>query len=346
MENREQQISMFQPIHLLDTNTDELKKYQERWHTTEGYKIQEYIIEKIKNGAGEDFLQYDYEVGKLSILENEWDLRGIEIWKLDITFPKHDTFEAIDFSYSRFWHSKFKNAAFVGGGGGAFTRIYNCQFINCLFYLCGWRGCTFENVEFVECDFMEHTYFVNCEFKNCEFTNCFLKENIFSDCLFDVNASINQLKKQTNNFGKFVLDNKDLQGIYKGVKDAYGAGEVYDKYRDYFFEQKASETKYLKKGFSKIPAQIQESMTGYGVRPLRIVEWALFIILLFVNAYILIFKQSVDVALITSLSAFATMGNVPNISLMNYLYLLESLLGIGLFALFITVLANVWFGEK
>ncbi len=337
---------MFQPIHLINTNIDELKKYQERWESDRGRKIQEYIIEKIKKGAGEDFLQYDFESGKLPILEGEWDLKGIQIWKLDVVFPKNDTFEAIDFSYSRFWHSTFKNAAFVGGGGGSFARIYNCQFINCLFYLCGWRGCTFEKVKFTKCDFMEHTYFVNCEFKDCEFVGCFLKENVFSDCLFDVNSSVGQFEKQTNNFGKHVLDNKDLPGIYKGIKDAYSAGEVYDKHRDYFFKQKATETQYLRKGFSKISAQIQESMTGYGVRPLRVVEWAVFIILMFAIIYFSIFKQSIDIAFITSLSAFSTMGNVPNISFMNYLYLFESLLGIGFFALFITVLANVWFGEK
>lgn len=337
---------MFQPIHLLNTNIDDFKKYQGRWESDKGRKIQEYIIEKIKKGAGEDFLQYDFQSGKLPILENEWDLKGIQIWQLDITFPKNDTFEAIDFSYSRFWHSKFKTAAFVGGGGGSFARIYNCQFINCLFYLCGWRGCTFEKVKFIKCDFMEHTYFVNCEFKDCEFVDCFLKENVFSDCLFDVNSFVGQLKKQSNHFGKHVLDEKDQPEIYKGIKDAYSTGEVYDKYRDYFFKQKEAETKYLRKGFSKISAQIQESTTGYGVRPSRVVEWAVFTILMFAIIYFSIFKQSIDIALVTSLSAFATMGNVPSISFMSYLYLFESLLGIGLFALFITVLANVWFGEK
>lgn len=337
---------MFQPIHLLNTNIEELKKYQERWESDIGKHIQEKIIEEIKKGAGEDFLQYDFQSGKLPILENEWDLKGIQIWKLDIIFPNTDTFEAIDFSYSRFWHSKLKNAAFVGGGGGSFARIYNCQFTNCLFYLCGWRGCTFEKVKFTKCDFMEHTYFVNCEFKDCEFVDCFLKENIFFDCLFDVNSWVGHLEKQTNDFGKHVLDNKDLPGIYKGIKDSYRAGEVYDKYRNYFFKQKSSETQFLKKGLPKISAQVQESLTGYGIRPFRVVEWALFIVLLFVNVYIYLFKQQFDYALIASLGAFATMGDVPTIPLMNYLYLIESLLGIGFFALFITVLANVWFGEK
>ena len=337
---------MFQPIHLLNTDTGELTKYQERWETNKGKEIQEYIIEKIKQGAGEDFLQYDFEKGKLPILEDEWDLKGIQIWKLDTTFPQNDTFEAIDFSYSRFWHSKFKKAAFVGGGGGSFARVYNCDFTNCLFYLCGWRGCTFEKVRFINCDFMEHTYFVNCEFKNCEFTNCFLKENIFSDCLFDVNTSVNHLKEQTNNFGKHTLDKKDLPGIYKGIKDAYRAGEVFDKCRDYFFKQKATETQYLKSGIPKISALIQESMTGHGVKPIRVVEWAVFTILFFANIYIFMFRQTVDTALLGSIGAFATMGDIPSIPVMNYLYLIESLFGIGLFALFITALANVWFGEK
>jgi len=337
---------MFQPIHILNTNSDDLKKYQERWQTDRGKETQKYIIEQIKKGAGEDFLQYDFQSGKLSLLENEWDLKGIEIWELDVDFPKNDTFEAIDFSYSRFWHSKFNHAAFVSGGGGIFARIYNCEFNHCLFYLNGWRGCTFEKVKFFKCDFMEHAYFVNCIFKDCVFTDCFLSEGIFSDCLFNVNTSINQLKYKTNNFGKHSLEKINLPEIYKGIKDAYSSGEVYDKYRDYFYKQKASETQYLKSGWPKLSAQIQESVTGYGIRPVRVLEWSIFVILFFVNIYIYVFNLNIGTSFISSLSAFATMGDVPSISWMSYFYVVESLLGIGFFALFITVLSNIWFGEK
>ena len=79
---------------------------------------------------------------------------------------------------------------------------------------------------------------------------------------------------------------------------------------------------------------------------MRVVEWAAFTILFFANIYIYVFRQTIDTALLGSISAFATMGDVPDIPLMNYFYLVESLFGIGLFALFITVLSNVWFGEK
>ena len=42
-----------------------------------------------------------------------------------------DTFENIDFSYARFWHSSFTNGVLLTNM--AFTKAYNCEFKRCIF---------------------------------------------------------------------------------------------------------------------------------------------------------------------------------------------------------------------
>lgn len=59
----------------------------------------------IRAGAGEDFLQGDFEQGQLSLLEDMWDLKGLNIFDEQFKFPGGDTFENIDFSYAEFRHS-------------------------------------------------------------------------------------------------------------------------------------------------------------------------------------------------------------------------------------------------
>lgn len=339
---------MFKPIHTLQDiqGEKELKRYQMRWGTLQGRRDKKLILELINKGAGEDFLQGYFQAGKILTIENEWDLKGIDIWSINVDFPKDDNFEAIDFSYSRLWHSNFKKAAFVSGTGGSFARIYNCKFQDCLFYMSGWKGCTFEKVKFERCDFMEHTYFINCEFRDCKLKGNFLQKNIFYDCLFDSNTELITIEEKTNNFGKHNLDKRDVPEIYKGIKNSYLAGEVYDKYRDYFFLQKSSETRHVRSGIKKLCSIFfQEYIVGYGVRPLNTILASVFVILLFALFYSFC-TISFEKSILMSLSAFATMGDIPQFSPFSFLYALESFLGIGLFALFITVLANVWFTEK
>jgi hypothetical protein len=65
------------------------KRVQARWTDSEdGSALHSYILEKIRKGAGEDFLQWDFEHGKLEFLEDYCDLAGFQIFKEDIEFPK------------------------------------------------------------------------------------------------------------------------------------------------------------------------------------------------------------------------------------------------------------------
>ena len=96
---------MFIPISQLNQyNPEEHKKVTERRKTKEGVLSHEYIIERIREGAGKHFLQSDWENGKFGdLLDDFTDLRGFEFWKENINFPSNvDNFIALDFSYSNF----------------------------------------------------------------------------------------------------------------------------------------------------------------------------------------------------------------------------------------------------
>jgi len=338
---------MFRPIHLLPKpdNLDKILEYKERWESEPGKKCYNFIINKIKEGGGEDFLQWDFQEGpdlKL-IMEDEWDLKGIKIWELDINFPQEDNFENMDFSYAKFWHSKFKNATFSNTYFG-FSKLYNCEFKNCLFGFTNFYGAKFEKVKFENCSFIEYNSFNNCDFIECEFDNFFTDRNLFIDCNFDVNTIVKKISFKPIHDFRIIFEKQNLSNIYKGIKDSYLSGEVFDKYREYYFKQKRSETKYTKRGMSKIGGYFVESLAGYGVRPLFTLGFIIIVIFIFTLIYY--FKFPLPKSLLMSLSALTTMGEVPNVCPYNFFYILESTIGIFLFALFVTILANIWFSEK
>ena len=56
---------------------EEAKRLQRRWtDDPEGPRTYEYILQKIREGGGEDFLQRDFENGKLGLLRDYCDLAG------------------------------------------------------------------------------------------------------------------------------------------------------------------------------------------------------------------------------------------------------------------------------
>jgi len=341
---------MYRQIYLLlphheSLESDKISKYKKRWETEIGKKCYDFIIDKIKKGGGEDFLQWEFEKGTYlnRIMENQWDLKGIKIWQLNIHFPSVDNFVGIDFSYTEFWHCKFKNATFSSVYFG-FSNFHNFEFEFCLFGFTNFYCVKFEKVKFKNCTFIEHNYFINCEFINCEFDNFFTEKNLFIDCLFNVNTKVKNISiKPIHNFS-VKLEKKNLPDIYKGIKDSYLAGEVFGKYREYFFKQKEAETQYIKSGISKLGSYLLKNLTGYGVKPLYTLRSLITIIVIFTLIYSIKFPLSDSILM--SLSSLTTMGEVPNICPYNFIYILESAIGICLFALFITILANIWFSEK
>src|SRR5712692_593911 len=102
---------MFTPSDRLPLfDPEERGKYRRRWQGEEGRALREKILGMIRTGAGEDFLQWEFEQGRLGFLEDMWDLKGLDIFQESIAFPDGDTFEAIDFSYGHLYHSTFENA--------------------------------------------------------------------------------------------------------------------------------------------------------------------------------------------------------------------------------------------
>ncbi|MBA4312877.1 MAG: hypothetical protein C0417_09630, partial [Chlorobiaceae bacterium] len=137
---------MFTPIHLLPQNTGGHRQYKERWETDEGRILHDKILQLIRRGAGEDFLERDFQNGHLGFLENERDLRGFTFENENIVFPKGDNFQAIDFSYAEFGHSHFTNAFFYCSM--SFTKFYGCTFNKCIFSFNHCYAAMFEKVTF------------------------------------------------------------------------------------------------------------------------------------------------------------------------------------------------------
>src|SRR5258705_893538 len=213
---------MFTPIHLLPRfNTEKLDSYQRRWEREGGPELRTRVLEKIREGAGEDFLQWDFENGRLGFLESQSDLKGIDIFKEDIPFPTNGDgwFEGTDFSYSQFYHSKFRHATF--GADFSFARIYNCEFIDCVFSLGGFYGATLEKVKFINCEFVEHSGFTNCDLRQTEFKACFFSENIFVDCRFDDNTRVDDPAEKAYRMKDVVLEKQKLAEVLRGIKEAY-----------------------------------------------------------------------------------------------------------------------------
>lgn len=341
---------MFTPIHLLPRfDPEKLDSYQKRWETDQGPALRDKILEKIREGAGEDFLQWDFENGKLGFLESQWDLKGINIFKEEPNFPTDGSgwFEATDFSYSQFYHSKFRDAVF--SADFSFARIYNCEFVDCTFSFSGFYGATLEKVKFINCDFVERNGFTNCDFREVEVKNCFMPENIFIDCRFDASTRVDDPIDKPR-LMKLTFDKKGLAEIFQGIKDAYTAGGVVKQARTYFFRQMQAITRYNAAGLrDSLSGYLFEYVAGYGVRPLRVLI-TLFVLLVLGVA---IFSPQVGFhnALILTAGGFFTFGGY--IDLLRSLciwyqlwYIFTAFLGMILTGLYVTVWANVWLRER
>ena len=200
---------------------------------TKGRGLRERVLVPIRGGAGEDFLQGDFEAGQLAPLEDMHDQKGFKIFDERFDFPGGDTFEAIDFSHADFYHSTFNNAVFNCYVG--FARIYNCEFRRCIFSFNHAYGTTFEKCRFIECDFVEGDTFTNCRFRDSTFDDCFIPVRMFFD------RSPRSVHPRRPVGPGAVSDEPDCSGpedrtdIYNGIKEAYRAGGVPEKVRDRFF---------------------------------------------------------------------------------------------------------------
>jgi len=341
---------MFTPFHLLQQNAKDSNKYRRRWQTEDGRVLHDKVMELIRRGAGEDFLEADYQSGKLPILENEWDLKGFHIFQEDIDFSHNDNFEGIDFSYSEFWHSKFKNALFHCNM--SFSKFYNCTFENCVFSFNHCYASLFEKVTFINCDFIEYDTFINCSFIETTFNNAFFPCNVFHDCSFDANTAIISFpeKSAINLERPLHLKNENKAEIFREISEAYSSGFVYGLARNYKYLHLKCLTRYNTNTFKdKIAGYAFELISGYGIRPSRV----LMSMIIYFIITLCVFSVKIglsDAMLLTSgaLFTFGAKAELLNSMGIFYhaLYIMSSFVGISLTAVFITSLMNVFNGQK
>ena len=142
----------------------------------------------------------------------------------------------------------------------------------------------------------------------------------------------------------------DLAEIFKSIREGYVAGRVYGKARRYFLEENKAITLHNTKGLrQKLGRLFLELITGYGVRPLRVLATMLAVFA--IPSVLFMAKLGFSEGLLLSAGAFLTFGaNTYHLSalcgLFKIVYVAESFCGILLMALFIIVLANLWFSEK
>jgi hypothetical protein len=215
-----------------------------------------------------------------------------------------------------------------------------------------WLGAKFEKCKFINCDFIEGSKFTNCSFSNTNFKNFFTEKNLFLDCKF--NSTVNIEEPVTS----FVAhkgsmsseyDYSFLSDFYNSIQQAFKADNVYDKKRKYFFKSKQAGTNHNNDGlidylYKKI---LIEWLTGYGVKPFRAFIGGMLIIAVFSFIYYLNL-YSISQSILTSVSAFFTLGIFPSFFSQNYklLYVAEGIFGWLILGLYLTTLVNVWFSER
>jgi hypothetical protein len=276
---------MYIPILELNLfNASEMKYVTSRWKTSEGEVHYDYILEKIRDGGGENFLQGEFQNGMFDdFLADEYDLRGFRFWKEEIDFPRGDNIYALDLSYAKFWHSIFRDASW--NASHCFDKFHNCKFINCQFHNTDFFGCSFENCCFENCDFIQHNIFENSDFTNTKFINFFTSNKLFVNCRFSSTVIVSPPPRKLPNDGAWNIefDEKLLKDFYINIRDAYKNGGAHDKEWNYYFLAKHAGTRHNSQNvFDKLSKLFfQEYLMGYGEKPYRCLLVSLFVVITF-----------------------------------------------------------------
>jgi uncharacterized protein YjbI with pentapeptide repeats len=306
-------VSPAMPFHRIDLlpnyDHDQAWKSRERWAEDGGVSAK--VIELIRDGGGEEFLEREFERGQLGFMKDRWDLAGLRIFNEDIKFPKGNNFKSINLSYAQFWHSKFDNAAFFQSYFG-FVRLFNVEFCNCVFAYSQFYGAQLEECKFINCEFVGESGFSNCEILDTKFDNCFFDKNKIFDCKFDENVLfvaaqrgklIGLRSTPSSNF-KSTVENADISGIYCGIKEAFISGQIFAQARKYFFLQQQAYTKYSRVWFvDKAKGYLWEFVAGYGVKPSRVLI-SLAVLFILVAAQFAYLVDSIEQGMLFSAGAF------------------------------------------
>ena len=342
---------MYTSIYLLPQNSDEKsKQYQDRWKSKDGVLAKNHILQFLRNGSDEYFLQKDFRDKKLKILEDEKDLRGLYIDAEEITDLHPNALSGANLSYGYISNTKFEGVTFPKMIFN-FVTFHNVTFINCTFLGSTFYACRLDNITFINCDFLDRQDFRNCRFNHTLLKKCFVEMSIFHSCRFDERTKINHPIAESHSPKKPVIFNRtELAEIYKGLKEAYLSGNVIDKQRSYYFLERQAITRYnLDDPVEKLGNYFLEIVAGYGIRPLRVFMQMVILYIFFTVLFVT--RIGYPDGLILSTGAFFTNGaNSHYLQVMGglyqFAYIVESFLGIVFLTLFITVMANLWFSEK
>jgi hypothetical protein len=194
-------------------------------------------MQLIDSGAGEDFLQADFEGGRLPALTDMWDLKGIYVGNQEWTFPRDDTFEAIDFSFGKFHKVTFTNAYFQSTF--KFASLKECRFVNCSFQFTYFYGTEFDDVAFEGCAFLEFNDLVNCQLTRTRFERSYYAANLFTDCSFDRGCEVTPSTPKPVNVPSYGVGSGTgfLVELNRSVKEAYNAGGAPERARYYYYKQ-------------------------------------------------------------------------------------------------------------
>lgn len=345
---------MFTPLHALRLSELPLKQEVcERWHNPDYHSAVERIKTMLSNGAGEDFLQADFEEGRFPFLDDMWDLRGISLVNSVVQAEQGERalFESLNFAHASFYNITFRNVSFEQCGF-RHARFEKCKFIDCIMVYGGFFGAGFENVVFQNCDIGEGASFLNCELRGTHFENCFLPSYAFRDCCFDEGTDLGNLvyERKISQATTFKIEPNQRASFFREVRFAYKAGGAISGSRKWFREEMKARTRHNTPSFGRRLWRliVLEWLSGYGQSPGRVLivmglclvaGWALF-------AKFVGWKDG----LLVASGAFFTNG--ARSDLLNSLGWLERVtyvslgfLGVFLMGMFIVVLASDWFGE-
>jgi type IV secretory pathway VirB2 component (pilin) len=340
------------PLRMPERLQEERDEARDRWRVTEGgRKSYVRVLDLIRRGAGEDFLQSDVENGRLKgFLTNMWDLRGFDLRNESIDFPQGDSFESIDFSYSYFENSTFNGAMF--GARFRYAEMRRCVFKRCVFSFNDFADCRLVGVEFEDCEFIQGDTFEQCELEGCVFRNCFIPDNLFSGCRFSESTIFDGLPDQPQGENSFKLTRPEalLPDIYHGLRESYVNGRAGRQARRYYFKEMQALTRHSSqsKG-SALQGWLLELLVGYGVRPLRVL--IVMIVTYGIATTVMATRLGWRMAVVVTAGAMLTFGahtetldSLP--AWYELLYVFLAFLGIALLALFVTVSANVFLRER
>ena len=330
------------------------KRVRERWNDPKSGRESPYyelVLSLIKEGGGKHFLNYAFYRGELPILKDDLDLRGLKLWQIDQDFREGgDNFKGISFAYGEWWHCKFKNCVFYSCDLD-FLEAYGCTFEKCAFVFTHFVGAKFEKCTFIDCDFGEPCSWENGTFLNTKFERCFLGQTTpFNECLFDDRTAISNMLPHSPHFGEKVSTPKEaLSGYYQSFLAAYEASGSEELASKYYWEARKAYTRYNLAGFKRVLSLFNEAITGYGSRPLR--PLAALVLAFIFGVLVFSTKVKFEDSLLLTAGAIFTFG--ASTSLLEplgvwwrLLYISLSFAGVTGTAMFITSLANLWFGSK